>query len=203
MSPFDTPNAPLPQGGYVPYFYESGAFQRYGQPAASHASPVSYGSDAVYDFSSTPPRWRRSDHSQTVEQIIAHGYLAVPKGASDTALLADKQHAAWLGLDDVITQIRQRYDLYSQNMYELDLSICEANNEVHRIERDRGQPANDKQRYAAHKQTQDVYQEKRDQRVNLWRDVVRIRSDLPEMAQSYLAAYRKLSILQDIGGDVL
>ena len=201
MNLINPAQTPLQHGRYVPYFYDSGGFLQYGLAGKSPSLAHSYRSDAVYDFSSSDAPWQRFDHPQTVEQVIARGYFAVPKDDSETPILGDKKHTAGLGLDDVITQIRQRYQIYGRNMYELDLAVCEAGNEVHRIEADRGQPANDDQRGAAHKRTADLYEQKRAERVNLWRDVSRTRQLIPETAQQYLATYRKLSILEDVGGD--
>ena len=158
------------------------------------------GPSTPYDFSSAQPTWLAVHHPQTVEQIIAHGYLAVPSPIEDMATISDKGHTSWLGLDDVITQIRQRYDIYHQNADELTQSICEANNSVHRQVADQGMPANQRQQYSADKAVRDVYEQKRTERVNLWRDVSRVRSTLPEVAQQYLGAYRKLSILSDTSG---
>ena len=47
----------------------------------------------------------------------------------------------------------------------------------------------------------DLYMEQRAERVSLWRDVSRLRLELPENAQQYLSAYRKVSILEDDKGD--
>ena len=57
------------------------------------------------------------------------------------------------------------------------------------------------QRYAADKAIRDVYEQKRAERVKAWQDVSRLKQTLPEVAQLYLGAYRKLSILGDIQGD--
>jgi hypothetical protein len=36
----------------------------------------------------------------------------------------------------------------------------------------------------------------------LWRDLSRVRTTLPEVVQGYLAAHRKLDLLEDDDGDV-
>ena len=136
-----------------------------------------------------------------MEQVIAQGYLAVPRSEPETAILSDKRHSAWLGLDDTVRQIRHRYEIYSRNLDEIDLSICEANNAVFRQEADQGAPANERQRYSANKRIQMLYEQQRAERINLWRDVARVRSDLPETVQQYLGAYRKVSMLEDSRGD--
>jgi hypothetical protein len=52
------------------------------------------------------------------------------------------------------------------------------------------------------KRLDELYSDQRDERVNLWRDVSRLRIQLPENAQQYLSAYRKVAILEDTKGDV-
>ena len=55
--------------------------------------------------------------------------------------------------------------------------------------------------YSANKAIQGVYEQKRMERQNLWRDVSRLRLALPESAQQYLTAYRKVSALESYRGD--
>ena len=123
MYPNNPSTNPLSQGGYVPYFYQSGLFLRYDHPRQASPSTHLWSSYSRYDFSNDEPVWTTRDSPQTVEQIIAHGYLAVPNGPPETTILSDKRHTAWLGLDDVITQIRHRYEVYDRNTYELDLAV--------------------------------------------------------------------------------
>ena len=201
MQPDTTPNSPDLGGSYVPYFYASGLYQLHGQPTGRGQSRPPTATYAGYDFSTDLPPWQADRQPQTVEQIIQRGYFAVPSGPPEIALIGDKGHTARLGLDDVIHQVRQRQALYWQNMEELDQSVCEANNAVFRQEADQGSPADNRQRYAADKAIRDAYEQKRAERVKFWQDVSRLKQTLPETAQLYLAAYRKLSILGDIQGD--
>ena len=201
MYPSRTRNLPFSQGSYVPYFYESGRFLVYGQPSLMAPTQAVSGPYARHDFASDPALWPRHEQFQTVEQIVARGYLTVPQSEPETAILSDKQQTSWLGLDDVVHQIRRRHTIYQQNLYEIDLAVCEANNAVHRQEADQAHPANERQRYSAGKRIQDLYEQQRGERVNLWKDVSRLRLALPEAAQLYLAAYRKMSLLEDDPGD--
>ena len=194
------PNDPAFGGGYMPYFYEAGLFLTH-QPTERTRNRSSLPASSTYDFSSDPDPMKPFRHPQTVEQVISRGYFAVPSGEPETALISDKQHTSWLGLDDVIHQIRQRQVLYQANMDELDQSVCEANNAVFRQVADQGAPADNRQQYAASKMIQDIYEQKRAERVNLWKDVSRLRQFLPESAQQYLSAYRKMKILDDTGDD--
>lgn len=154
-----------------------------------------------YDFTSDLIRPLGHDHPQTVEQVIARGYLAVPDGDPMTSLISDRRHTSWLGLDDLITQVRGRFAIYQRNMYELDQSVCEAHSALFRQVAEQGCPANQKQKYSADKQTQKLYEQKREERVNLWKDISRLRLEMPEAAQLYLAAYRKQYFLNSAQGD--
>ena len=51
------------------------------------------------------------------------------------------------------------------------------------------------------KRLDELYEDQRKERTDVWRDVSRLRLQLPENAQQYLSAYRKVSILEDYNGD--
>ena len=195
--PSDAPG----QAGYVPYFYESGRFLMYPLPSENGPGQASYHAPASHAFSSDQPADRLFDRVQTVEEVIARGYFAVPGGDPVTAIISDKRCTSRLGLDDIISQVRRRQDLYDQNMQELDESICEAGNTVHRQVAAQGAPADSRQQYSVSKAVQGLYEQKRAERQNLWRDVSRLRLALPENAQQYLTAYRKVSALEAYRGD--
>ena len=186
---------------YVPYFYASGHFLSYDLPHAS-ATEVRFVPESSYDFTSDLLQRRAYPVPQTVDQVIRRGYLAIPKSDPETAIISDKKHTSRLGLDDVIDQVRNRYELYDKNIYELEWSKCEAINCLYRHESYHG-PTDSKVEYSVSKRLNDLYQEQREERVNLWRDVSRLRLQLPENAQQYLSAYRKVSILEDYKGDAI
>ena len=189
-------SAVLPK--YQPYLYQSGRFQNYGNLSWTPSSRTPIRPQAAsYDFSS-PQLGRPWDRLPSVEEIIAHGYLSTPYAVPEMALISDKLHTSRLGLDDLIAQVRSRQAIYQKNMDELALAQCEANNAVFRQEADQGHPADARQRYSANKRIQDLYQEQREERINLWRDVSRIRLAFPEIAQLYLASYRKVALLDDL-----
>jgi len=194
MYPINTHQSPAP-GSYVPYFYQAGIFDRYG------LMPVYLGAQQRHrlrDSRSHSEGFPALDHPQTVEQIIAHGYFSAPAGEPEMALLSDKKATSWLGLDDLISQVRHRYEVYRQNMYELELAKSAATNSLYAHWAYHGLP-DAKQFYSRHKRIQELYQEQRDQRVNLWRDVSRLRLGLPESLQSYLSSHRKLQALETLG----
>ncbi len=200
MMNYTTPIKPA-AAGYTPYFYQSGLFLRYDQYRGRASQQPSLGERAAYEFSSFTPAVASLREPQTVEQIIARGYFAAAQGEPSEAIITDRAETSWMGLDDLIHQIRSRYQIYHQNMYELDLSVCEANNAVFRQEADQGHPADVRQRYSANKMIQKIYEQQRAERVELWRDVARLRVELPEAAQQYLGSYRKLAILSSMPGE--
>lgn len=182
---------PFPDG-YVPYFYLSGRHDRYG---LSRPSADSW--KATESFSN-----HSLDMPQTVDQIVRNGYFNVRRREEATGILADRTDTTRMGLDDVVTQVRRRYEIHNRMMYQIDLSICAATNAIYQHEAYCGPgSATSKQHYAKHKAIRDLYEEQRAEQVNLWKDVSRLRCGLPEIAQLYLAAYRKESILRSGTGD--
>jgi len=204
MNPNPIQNGPLFEGPYVPYFYQAGLYRV--QPVAPGGMDQSTvgRTYAVYDFTSEASPWTQSHEPQTVEQIIQRGYFAVPVADPETALISDKRDTSRLGLEDTIRQIRDRYQIYEHNAYDIELGKCAAITSLFALEAERGGvPADSKELYGLSKVLQRFYQEQRDERVKLWQDVARIRERLPETAQQYLAAYRKMAILESDDGDAL
>ena len=191
----------LPRGGsYGPRFYQAVPYQPYGAPRAtgpnvpgdsgSRSGPSSTGRSSRYDFATI----------QTVEDVIARGYLAIPTGDPVTAVLTDKRDTSWLGLDDAIRQIRARYELYARNMNGILYSTAAATNALHTWKAERGW-YNERQLDNQQRTLQNLYAQEREERISLWRDLARVRATLPEVVQQYLAAHRKLSLLDDTGGE--
>jgi len=195
-------NVPVGQAGYQPYFYHAGLFARYLVPAVNARPQRHERPGGSYDFASDYPAGVRLNQFQTVEQVITHGYFSVPYANPITALISDKMHVSKLGLDDVIHQIRSRYEIYNHNMEELSEAVCEVHNGMFRQLADHGTlVANQRQMYSTTKQTQKIYDMQREERVNLWRDVSRLKIGLPETVQQYLTAYRKVGLLKETEGD--
>ena len=191
-------NVTAGQAGYAPYFYQAGLYLRYDLGTGNHRIRSQDHASSTYDFASDVPLFAGMGPIQTVEQVIAQGYFAVPRVNPISALISDKTHTARLGLDDVIHQIRARYELYQRNIEELHESVCEAHNSVFRQMADHGLTvANQRQQYSVSKQVQKIYELQREERVNLWRDVSRLKLGLPESAQQYLTAYRKMRLLTE------
>jgi hypothetical protein len=149
------------------------------------------------DFFRSDPVGREDEGPQTVEQVISRGYFTTPRMAPETAGLYDRKLSSWLGLDDVIGQIRHREEIYKKNMLDLEWGKCYAFNEMAHG----GWPASEDQLALYHKRLQELQAEQRMERVSAWRDISRLRQLFPETIQNYLSATRKLDILNDDGGD--
>ena len=191
----------LPQAEYIPYFYESGQFQRYSGPVKTRPAGTYFISQG-YNFSSETKSLFDPDQPQTVEQIIYQGYLSIPTGDPVTAMITDTKHTAWLGLDDAIAQIRKRYEIYEQNIEMIEENKCNSMN-VFLAHYDKVKPmtVDDRIYYSLNKNIQRLYAQQMDERINLWRDVSRIRQNLPESAQRYLSAVRKNTVMDEDIGD--
>jgi len=185
---------------YVIYFYESGLSKQYHQHQKDLLAGLNYGPAGSYDFSSDLSVRRSWPVPQTVEDVVRNGYFSIPKGEPETAIISDRKNTSWLGLDDLIGQIRNRHEVYQSNIYELEKAKCATINSLFEHRAYHG-PTTSKVEYSAQKRLNNLYSEQREERVNLWRDISKLKLLLPEQAQNYLSAYRKVSILEDKKGD--
>ncbi len=203
MFPIESPQPSAEAGGYVPYFYQRGLFLLYPLPASNRPSPAYTQPTAGYDSSSLEGPFERLEVPPSVEQIVQQGYFAVPAGDPVTAIISDKADTARLGLDDVISQVRQRYKIHEQNVQQIELAKCAAINAIYHHEAYRGSgSADSRQHYAKHKAIQGLYEQERLERTTLWKDISRLKLLLPENAQQYLTAHRKVAALNTPVGDL-
>ena len=202
MAPAKNPLTDFDKFQYVPYFYQSGKFQ-YATPGRKPSVQYNLPYNS-YDLTSEAKSLFDPDQPQTVEQIIYQGYLSIPTGDPVTAMITDTKHTAWLGLDDAIAQIRKRYEIYEQNIEMIEENKCNSMN-VFLAHYDKVKPmtVDDRIYYSLNKNIQRLYAQQMDERVELWRDILRIRQTLPESAQQYLAAVRKNTIMNENTGDIL
>lgn len=184
-----------------PYRYASLRYQQRRYSSNAEPYPPQPKPTTSHDFLPERLSGLADQAPQTVEQLIAQGSLYVPACEPETALLADRKQTAWLSLDDAISQVRDRIDIYSQNMYELKLAQCAAQNDLFAFEARYGWPAPSQQHYVLSKRLQRLYTDQRAERVALWQDVSRIKQNLPESVQMYLSAVRKIQILDTPGGE--
>ena len=194
---------PVFDGTYRPYFYQSGKFLSYDIPHSGSESAY-FSRTSGYDFTSDIVPKSTWPRSQTVEDIVRNGYFSIPKSEPETAIISDKKQTSALGLGDIINQVRQRYQVYEKNIYEIEIGKCYAISSALIIESERGGVAlNSKEMYGLNKNIQEFYQQQRNERTKLWQDISRLKQSLPEQAQQYLSAYRKVSILEDLESDTL
>jgi len=198
MYPNQPTSVPRPRGHNVPIVYRP---QAYGVPPA----PYLGGQHAMGAAPPAAPGQRQYDFArdrQTVEDLITRGYLARPTGDPVTAALTDQRDTSWLGLDDAIRQIRTRYTLYTRNMHGILYATAAALNALHTWKAEGWYHYSERQLTNQHRTLQDLYAQERQERISLWRDLARVRATLPEVVQQYLAAHRKLSLLDDVEGEV-
>lgn len=198
------PYVPIPPSWaelYLPYQYASRRYQLHRYSAPGGPSPPTASPNTTGPYSTAGRNGSLDKGPQTVEQLIAQGYFSAPPSSSETAILEDKMHSAWLLLEDTIHQVRQRIDMYSRNMYELKLAQCAAQNDLFAFEARYGWPAPTEQHYVLGKRLQRLYSEQRSERLALWKDVSRLRQTVPESVQHYLSTFRKIEILNDSPGD--
>jgi len=193
----DISKGPVFDSGYKPYFYQSGKFLAYDLP---HREPKStyFSTSGGYDFTSDLVPKSTWPKTQTVEDIVQRGYFPIQKSEPETAIISDKKQTSGLGLSDIISQVRKRYQIYESNIYQIEMGKCYALNSVFYVEAMRGGlPQNSREAYSISKSLRELYEQGRDERVRLWQDVSKLKQALPEQAQQYLTAYRKVSILED------
>ena len=202
MNPHEPSNGPVFDAGYVPYFYQSGRFLVYGLPRQTASKSTLDRTIGSYDFTSDLTEKHPWPRTQTVEDIIQRGYLHIPQSEPETALISDKKDISKIGLSDLISQIRNRYEIYEKNMYHLEMAKCYTVSSQLAVESSRGGIGMDsKEAYSLNKKIGEFYQQQNEERVRLWQDISRLKQVLPEQAQNYLSSYRKMSILEDTKGD--
>lgn len=203
MNTADISNGPVFDAGYMPYFYSSGRFLAYDLNSRA-ADSRKFGTASGYNFSNDIVPNSRIVRTETVEDIVNRGYFAAPKSEPETAIITDKKHTSGLSLNGMISQIRKRYDIYQQNMDQIECNKCYAINSQLEVESARGGVrTSSKEAYSLTKNLGEFYREQCDERRSLWADISKLKILLPEHAQSYLTSYRKLSILNDTEGDQL
>jgi len=179
------------------YHYSHGRKQLYGASSSARIYEPFPAFVPERYFSQGKTLARLDDGPQTVEQLIEQGYFAAPATESETAMLHDRKHTSWLGLDDLLTQARHRTEIYERNMLEIEWAKCYAFNELAR-----GGPFPSDEGYAIYeRRLQDLHRDQRAERLTLWRDVSTLRQQVPESAQQYLSASRKIDIITDTDGD--
>ena len=181
------------------YYYLYHRARAYGAQAPNASYPPISNRYAPPALSRDPTPVDIDRGPQTVEDLVRDGYFAVQKREPETAVLLDRQDMAWLTLDDALTQIREREDIYRKNMLEIEWAKCYAFGELARL----GWPASDEKSALYHRRIADLHADQRAERVRFWNDLSRVRQLVPPSAQLYLSALRKSQILGLDEGDSL
>jgi hypothetical protein len=198
-------NNPLSNmNGYIPdYHYLYGRHYMYHRPKEIQVYPLRSGWYQRYDFSNVSQMSILDKKPQTVEEVIRQGYLRVPGFQDETTIIHDKRFTSKLGLDDIIQQVRERYRIYNQNIYGLEQTKCYAINDLFNREGLSGQPATPDHYTALNNHLEYLYSKQREERVNLWNDISRLKQELSESAQKYLSNHRKIEILGNEKGETI
>jgi len=157
--------------------------------ASSYARPFSSGRSKPLSF---------SEPQLSVDQIISDGYLMIPMADPVTAMLFDKQHATWLGVDDAVAQVSRRHDLYKQHLREILQHEADTLSAMLAFPKIRELVAPEIYQ-SVQKQLQDLSKQRREERTNFWRDVSRLRAGVPELLENYLVSHRKSSLFDGDG----
>ncbi len=200
MNPIETYTGVLSEGQYVPHAYSFRELHGYEQPRLAGILPVWPKSPWAQEFSDDQSSTANSPR-QTIEHVINQGYLSIPDSEPEFALIHDRKDMAQIALDDSVGQIRRRYEIYIVNVQEIELAKCDTINDLFAWEVQNGWPASSEQQYIVTKRLQALYADQRAERVAAWRDIARLRQTLPETAQQYLSAFRKITLLEDTEGD--
>jgi hypothetical protein len=201
MNPIKTYASALSEGQYVPHAYSFRQLHGYEHSRLAGVFPAWPASPWAVEFSGDRPSPTADSPHQTIEQVINQGYLSVPESEPEFALIHDRKDTALLALDDGVGQIRRRYEIYLVNFQEIEQAKCDAINDLFAWEVQNSWPASSEQQYILTKRLQALYADQRGERVAAWRDISRLRQTLPETAQQYLSAHRKIGILDDALGD--
>lgn len=178
---------------YVTYLYSRPSYELRRDLPGTHPYHESRPTPHAHtNISSGTDAWRLDTGPQTVEQLVDQGYFMVPKSEPETAILDDRRLTSWLGLDDVIGQLKQRSEIYKKHMLELKWAECYAFNELARG----GWPPTTDQYTVHEKRMQDLGEQQRTERLRFWQDTSRLRQTMPESVQQYLSAHRTSEILR-------
>jgi len=137
-----------------------------------------------------------SEEQQSVDRLVADGCLTVPMADPIAAFLADRQHTTRLSVDDALTQLRRRDDLYRTHLGELLQEEVRVLNAMHSFPKHMDRVAPDIY-LSIQQQLQRLAKERREERTSFWQDITRLRATVPEMVANYLTSYRKTSIFSE------
>ena len=136
----------------------------------------------------------------TIDQIVDHGYLPVPAAEPVEAMIDDRHRVSGLGLEDCLAQMQRRYELYEQHMNALTYTRMRAINAAQSWFDVAGRLTKGADP-ELERTLRDLDQQQREERLSLWRDVSRLRQQMPEWVRAYLETHRRSHLIRRIGGD--
>ena len=179
-------------------------YERPERPSSSRYQSLSDYGPADYDgrngsrsFRAAPlaKQGSRGDQQTSVDQVVMNGYMPICHTEPIGGILGDGKTASWMQVDDLICQIRSRYEIYSLHMYGLLREEILTRNAAMNWHRPPGwTPMEDPD---VLRSVQALESQRRQERTGLWRDVSQLRQSLPQLAREYLSAHRRSEILRD------
>jgi len=130
---FDNTTPHNPAHEHRPSYYIYHRARAYGAQAPNASYPPVSKRYEPFEFFRDPKPASIDRGPQTVEDLVRDGYFAVSKREPETAVIVDRQDMAWLSLDDALTQIREREDIYRKNLLEIEWAKCYAFGELARL----------------------------------------------------------------------
>ncbi|AQT68732.1 hypothetical protein STSP2_01904 [Anaerohalosphaera lusitana] len=116
-----------------------------------------------------------------------------PSENSEENIFADKQKTSYLALENIVAQIRKRYEIYDSNIRVLEYSKIKLKEHFYQWPQQLGLwPPGHKEMLS--EQMNQLYQKQLDEKVSLWKDVSKLKLMLPQSLNDYLSIKRKSDI---------
>lgn len=131
--------------------------------------------------------------NDSVDDLVRTGDLKHLNIYDQNDLFADRRKTSYLALDNIVTQIRRRYEIYDSNIRVLEYSKIKLTEHFYQWPQQFGfwPPG---QREMLSEQMNQLYQKQLDEKVSLWKDVSKLKLMLPQSLNDYLAIKRKSDI---------
>ena len=141
------------------------------------------------------PNYLYRANAPMVHRTYAPGYLTqTPSAQSDGAglneLLRQKQNLIQARILMLDSDLRHRYTLKSQNLYEIALNQCACRDLIQLI----GEQVMDKRRTELERKILDLEQERRQEQVGYFRDILFLKKELRDTLIEQLEEQQKVSV---------
>ncbi|MFW6061185.1 MAG: hypothetical protein ACOC93_00095 [Planctomycetota bacterium] len=160
---------------------------------AVYVDQLTYGLEYAASGLPAESRGRYATSPVTVDYVLTYGRMARPHSDPMLAGLYDRKNISSMVLDDLIQQAHSRIELYRRHLSELDDQEIALRNASRRCLRPPGwEPQDDPEIL---RDLQNIDDQRRRERLDFWRDMSRLRLMVPESAEAYLGASRRLAAL--------